>query len=1168
MTTAPQKAEAAPRHESVPAGRLSARPGAAGVGLPAPLLSGIAALSGLDLSDVRVHRASDAPARLGALAYAQGADIHLGPGQSQHLPHEAWHIVQQRQGRVTPTWQAKGLALNDDPALEHEADRMGAAALAHGAAGAATPGAAPARGLPAVYGLPPGLGRGQRAALPVAQCLYANLDALGQARVDARSARTYAEKAGEFEERLGARLSEAAEPMVAVNAMLDKVKQVVNAWADHTGQARLQVYGQEFKFDDGDKYFGAFMMSGAAIKKVFDSRDTFGKAQPARKKLKVVYNAVRNNNLAKWLKVASDELAEHQAALLAARVQAPVTVVRTLGAFNAPNSLVGAQVENVTPGFAAQSGLAVALANSGRHADVQQSSLQDKVPVAVGGGPARPVHISAPDKFSAISRGTPAEVAQVDIANRDRLYHQNQGVDYAHQNTVRNRDLPNLTADEIRLLRQRQLQVDPGPINKTAKRAFKARADDKLSWEQGRDAIAVLLNSPVDQAAAAIGARLEAGVSGSTGMMFAAAKNLGLNSPLMLQRLRLAMLGWMLPNHDHSFYEIMRAAEIQGVPFTTDPLRPGWQYEAPQNYLPVAVAALRDLLPERQFPRWFLGGAHKDALGDRLTAQSPAGLNAVLRLRGLPDAAVNALDDRAKSEALLMAEDIRSANFQPTGVGGPPQQAAALAANRLLARQLRERSSYRWLSARHPTHAELWFTLLMARAQKPLSDDMAALRRADPATLPALAANAAAHRLWLVGAGVPAPLLVPVADHFLADLVLLGAMVAHAPFTAAQPINAPANLPHLQALQAAPAWARLAGLGRQINLNAIAGRLIGQAHGGVLEGGLHDQSLNPRTAGLIARGVPDSLARSVGGRPDSNAVFDFIDHISAEVTRIMLLAAPLRLAELQLFITGALAWQQWFTGQFGANRFDLVVAAMADRAGMDLSASPHLKALASAAAAQSLSLAIPPASFGQAGFQAAGLTMAEDTLKANLGNVATLVGTPWHNLLAPVELASINAYSKLGGMGAWQAALSGLDTTNRVASDKLVKLAPRIAAAVSGLRKLPVAAGPVYSGARQDLAGQPAQAIAQFPVGRIWTQDNFLSTAKTVASSFIPNLSYGVAYEITRLRTGRDIQMISTNSGEEEVLFPPGARFIVVEVTDRSAMPGGYGKVWVRMVEL
>ena len=41
------------------------------------------------------------------------------------MPHEAWHVVQQKQGRVKPTMQAKGLSINDDKGLEHEADMMG-----------------------------------------------------------------------------------------------------------------------------------------------------------------------------------------------------------------------------------------------------------------------------------------------------------------------------------------------------------------------------------------------------------------------------------------------------------------------------------------------------------------------------------------------------------------------------------------------------------------------------------------------------------------------------------------------------------------------------------------------------------------------------------------------------------------------------------------------------------------------------------------------------------------------------------------------------------------------------------------------------------------------------------------------------------------------------------
>ena len=94
-------------------------------GLPHQLKSGIESLSGMSMNHVRVHYNSDKPAQLQAHAYAQGSEIHLGAGQERHLPHEAWHVVQQAQGRVRPTLQMKAGAVNDDPSLEKEADMMG-----------------------------------------------------------------------------------------------------------------------------------------------------------------------------------------------------------------------------------------------------------------------------------------------------------------------------------------------------------------------------------------------------------------------------------------------------------------------------------------------------------------------------------------------------------------------------------------------------------------------------------------------------------------------------------------------------------------------------------------------------------------------------------------------------------------------------------------------------------------------------------------------------------------------------------------------------------------------------------------------------------------------------------------------------------------------------------
>lgn len=89
-----------------------------------------------DFSGVRVHPDSSAAPEVGALAYTQGTDIHFAPGQfkpdtsagQQLLGHELAHVVQQAEGRVQPTTEIGGMPVNDNEALEHEADVLGAKA--------------------------------------------------------------------------------------------------------------------------------------------------------------------------------------------------------------------------------------------------------------------------------------------------------------------------------------------------------------------------------------------------------------------------------------------------------------------------------------------------------------------------------------------------------------------------------------------------------------------------------------------------------------------------------------------------------------------------------------------------------------------------------------------------------------------------------------------------------------------------------------------------------------------------------------------------------------------------------------------------------------------------------------------------------------------------------
>ncbi|MCR4770664.1 MAG: DUF4157 domain-containing protein [Bacteroidaceae bacterium] len=110
-------------------GKLSAPIQRNETGMPDNLKAGIENLSGFSMDDVRVHYNSSKPATVQALAYTQGIDIHIAPGQEKHLPHEAWHVAQQMAGRVSPTTNINGMPVNDNAELEHEADVMGEKAV-------------------------------------------------------------------------------------------------------------------------------------------------------------------------------------------------------------------------------------------------------------------------------------------------------------------------------------------------------------------------------------------------------------------------------------------------------------------------------------------------------------------------------------------------------------------------------------------------------------------------------------------------------------------------------------------------------------------------------------------------------------------------------------------------------------------------------------------------------------------------------------------------------------------------------------------------------------------------------------------------------------------------------------------------------------------------------
>ncbi len=106
--------------------------------LPEKLHTNLEQSFGFDFSKVQILRNSKKAEELKARAYTQGEQIRFAPGEFNPntesgrnlIGHEFTHIVQQRSGLVQPTSiLGKGLAVNNDPILEREADQLGAQAV-------------------------------------------------------------------------------------------------------------------------------------------------------------------------------------------------------------------------------------------------------------------------------------------------------------------------------------------------------------------------------------------------------------------------------------------------------------------------------------------------------------------------------------------------------------------------------------------------------------------------------------------------------------------------------------------------------------------------------------------------------------------------------------------------------------------------------------------------------------------------------------------------------------------------------------------------------------------------------------------------------------------------------------------------------------------------------
>jgi hypothetical protein len=1089
-----------------------------------------------DVSSVQAHTGADAKASahaMGADAFATGNHVVLGQNDLHTVAHEAAHVVQQRGGI-----QLKGGVGEAGDDHERHADEV-AELVVQGKS---------AEGVLDRYA---GGGNAGASTGPVQRAMRTE-------RVDAEADALYAQKAEAFELGMGPLLAADPDANAGADLMMDAVKKIVDAYAAHTGKGQEATYQQELGWAGGDRYYGALEMTGAAIKDIFND-----KSQPLRSKLKVVYNAVRNNNLGKWLEIAAQELQNQ----VGGKAPADIQVHRTEQNVRNPDGSVNAMApytnDAVTPGFAAASGLDNVL--TGPHLTEATAKL------ATGKwnyGDGRDHVVSGADTYSPLI----APSAALTAANRDRRGAQNAGIALADQQTLEVGDVPDLTDPEVRQIYANQGKPAPDAGEAAA---YKGRKGDKLPWEQGGQYFDVIPNSDVDLKAAEIRARLEAGVSGSTDLMLHTAQELGLGDAASMGRIRLAMLGWMLQNRDHSFYEVMQASTSYGLPFVTDPARRGYEYEAPQNFAPMNPVKLRDILPEKQFPGHFASSTSRGEIDSTLTTpDKPASeFRAAFTTAGIPSSVANALDERALADLSILEREVAAAAF----VAATDERTAKL--NHQQVRQLQRGAPYLSLVHAHPAHAAGMLMALIQHAHGPGAlDETEGRLGASQGQLPAVGTSAVGRRQALEDAGVPAGALVGVPDHLISDLVQLLGFVLQAAFdTSPAPTAAATNNAETRRLKQTASYMNAATALGVLKADLILSSLCQHRHAG-LESTVYAPSA--RGEPLIAAGIPESVV-SLNMDP---AFLSDLEQLVVAINAVATGPASDHLAGLQ----GLAALHPRVAGFVGPQRFNLVVFTVARKIGVALAQGSEEEVMAdlgeflqpnatkirddqkdefNAAATQRYFA-------GRDADYSAATGGARQTLDTNLTKYPDIDGDQYEDL-TDAELWGINEYTKFGGMGQWQAAIASMNPKDKKMFG-LGKVNLKIKAAISGLNKIKPYKDTVYNGQqgptgvdRSDPVAVQHWINANYPLGRVMPQPNFLSSAKSVGASFISKAGHDIAWVISNLKTGRDIQPISTNDGEEEVLFPPGAKLLVTKVENKlNDLDPSQAKLWVHLTEV
>ncbi len=511
-------------------------PSGAGAPLPEPVLQKMEGAFDTSFADVRVHQGGNA-AQLGALAYAQGNDLHFAPGQydpgsesgQRLIGHELTHVVQQRQGRVAR--QGKDSPINSDASLEAEADELGDRA---------------ARGEPVRPSGATGSGGVQRAViqrkgetLAEPARLYAEGKGVVLTPTSSKDSFNLAHKEGEmdmwvnktgksmsanpefeqkarrFEARLGQHLANDSAPVLAMAAALTTRARAVAAAAIEAKHATARKDLGEWFGSDGVTRIGAVGKDEAVLEEVF-------KEGNLRERMTVIFNFMWA--FSQYL-IDLDDKAIGQITK-DTKLDGEAFLNKT--AIMKDHALVKRHAEDEPPPPSEQSGPKKEPKKKGQARDRETLTSTPDPNLIVG------QQYETRAKSGATGEATKSGLTTAELMQTHKLSE---------------RELRHMFEDQ---------ETEDGELAKT-------HANDKVPWEMGYQLWAMNENHEWVQTMRKLSLPVTAGPSATAWRMVKTAKHLGFGDRATLDMVRLAAAGYLLTIGAHSLIEILDGAAPEGV---------------------------------------------------------------------------------------------------------------------------------------------------------------------------------------------------------------------------------------------------------------------------------------------------------------------------------------------------------------------------------------------------------------------------------------------------------------------------------------------------------------------------------------------------------------------------------------------------------------------------